>query len=122
MRKQKQQPKISNNSKTQTPTVSHGKENSFASSLFSGVFQGFSFGAGSSIAHNIFKSPFSGASIYPENETNACVILQKRYIELCKVNPIMDTTKCQQLYKDLELICNTDRTTNSDDPPIKEVW
>ena len=94
---------------------------SLGSSLFSGVFQGFSFGAGSSIAHNIFRNPFAGAQIYPEKPSAACQILQKEYIDLCQINPAFETTKCQQLFKDLQLVCEGEKENKKLDP-VKEVW
>lgn len=105
-----------NNQPTDFPKVSSP---SLGSSLFSGVFQGFSFGTGSSIAHNIFRSPFTGAQVNPEKPSAACQILQKEYIDLCQVNPTLDTAKCQRLFKDLQLVCEGE---NKISEPVKEVW
>ena len=94
---------------------------SVGSSLFSGVFQGFSFGTGSSIAHNIFRSPFADAQMNQEKPSGVCQILQKQYIELCQVNPSLDTAKCQQLFTDLELVCEGEKESKKSDV-VKEVW
>ena len=106
MRKDKRTPpRISSTSPSQNAPP-------LGASLFSGIFQGFSFGAGSSIAHNIFRMPYTGASIHPSNEiTSPCETLTKDYIKTCKENTesiSLDPKKCETMLKDLKLICQPD--------------
>ena len=76
-------------------------QNNLGSALFSGVFQGFSFGAGNSLAHNLFKIPPSTT-----NKFSPCEILKHQYFDSCNLNSMSEPNKCQQLYEDLQLICS----------------
>ena len=87
-----------------TPSTSPSAEKT--SSLFSGIFQGFSFGAGTSIAHNIFRIPYTGASIHPSNEQmSVCETLKKDYIQACAESISVDPKKCELMLENLQLIC-----------------
>lgn len=109
MRKEKRSPsRIS-------PTSPSQSSPPLGASLFSGIFQGFSFGAGSSIAHNIFRFPYTGASIHPSNETlSVCETLTKDYMKICKdgtESVSLDPKKCETMLKDLQLVCQPDSKT-----------
>lgn len=73
------------------------------SSLFGGVFQGFSFGAGSSIAHELFR----GNPTVPVDNTKKtnCKIFQSEYERLCSNYDLRDEEKCQKLLEDLKMLC-----------------
>jgi hypothetical protein len=107
MRKDKRSPQ-----RIKTSTPSSPGTSPLGASLFSGIFQGFSFGAGSSIAHNIFRMPYTGAGIHPSNETlSVCETLTKDYIKTCKENIesiSQDPKKCETMLKDLKLVCQPD--------------
>ena len=104
MRKDKKSPQRmhpSNPTSDSTPPL--------GASLFSGIFQGFSFGAGSSIAHNIFRIPYTGASIHPSNEKESvCQTLTKEYVKACTEDLTEDPEKCKTMLKSLEFICQSD--------------
>lgn len=101
MRNQKKQPQ---SRKPSVPsTTPQNPSPGIMPSLFSGIFQGFSFGAGSSIAHNIFRSPIT---IESSQQDQSCQVLQKQYIDTCSnVLEIEHPEKCKQMLDDLQLIC-----------------
>ena len=103
MRKDKRTPpRISSTSPSQNAPP-------LGASLFSGIFQGFSFGAGSSMAHNIFRMPYTGASIHPSNEiTSPCETLTKDYLKACAENLTADPDMCKTMLKNLQFICESD--------------
>ena len=101
MRKDKKSPQRMHSS---NPTSNSSPP--LGASLFSGIFQGFSFGAGSSIAHNIFRIPYTGASIHPSNEKESvCQTLTKEYMKACTEDLTADPEKCKTMLKNLEFIC-----------------
>ncbi len=91
MRKEKKPPARIRTSNAPTTT---------APSVLSGLFQGFSFGAGSSIAHNLFRIPYTGASIHPSNDKPyLCENIRKEYILSCRnvEERIKDSETCELL-------------------------
>ena len=119
MRKQKQPQRIS----TPPPTKVPEQSPNITSSLFSGILQGFSFGTGSSIAHNLFRSPLVVSDTNTSKQTAACDILQKQYFEMCQISPVMGASKCQSLYDDMTRICNDESSQNpKPKASYKEVW
>lgn len=73
------------------------------SSLFGGILHGFSFGAGSSIAHEMFRG---NPTVPVDNSTKTnCKIFQSEYERLCSNYEIRDEQKCQQLLEDIKSLC-----------------
>ena len=73
------------------------------SSLFGGVLHGFSFGAGSSIAHEMFRE---NQTIPQESTTKTnCKIFQSEYERFCSNYELRDEEKCQKLVEDLKMLC-----------------
>ena len=93
MRKQKRTSLPQQNTNSSLPPQN------ISSSLFSGVLQGFSFGTGSSIAHNLFNSN-------PTQKKEPCEILKQQYFDTCNLHSMSEPNRCQQLYQDLQLICS----------------
>lgn len=81
------------------------------SNLLGGVLQGFSFGSGSSIAHNIFGS--KPQIIDKEEEKKKCKFLLENYNRVCSINNFLDHETegetCRKLYKEIDDICFTER-------------
>ncbi len=90
------------------PTVPTQNTTSVTSSLFSGLFQGFSFGAGSSMAHNLFRLPYTGATVDTSTVTpvNPCESITKEYLKACIENLSTDPKKCNTIWNHLEAMCN----------------
>jgi len=79
--------------------------------LLGGVFQGFSFGSGSAIAHNIFGS--KPQIIDEKEEKEKCKFLFENYNRVCSNNNLLDNESieknCMKLYQEIKDICFTNR-------------
>ena len=86
-----------------TPSTSPSAEKT--SSLFSGIFRGFSFGAGTSIAHNIFQFlTLEPVYTHPNEQMSVCETL-KKYSQACAQSISVDPKKCELMLENLQLIC-----------------
>ena len=83
-------------------------QESIRSSLFSGIFHGFSLGTGSAIAHNIFRTPLT-IKDNDENTSKNCEKLFQDYEKVCSVkNEHMDMfvqKECESLYQNFKKTC-----------------
>lgn len=72
--------------------------------ILGGVFQGFTFGSGSAVAHNLFRSK-------PEvqEDKQKCKYLLEIYNRVCSTNNIMNNEhiqkNCGELYKEMKDFC-----------------
>ena len=77
---------------------------SIGPNLLGGVFQGFSFGSGSAIAHNIF-----GSKQQNTEENQKCKFLLENYNRVCSNNNLLDNESveknCMKLYQEIKDIC-----------------
>ena len=73
----------------------------FGQSILGGILQGFTFGSGSAIAHNIFR-PF------PEEKKRECKEILQIYETLCKDNinlSFEDKTHCKEIFNEIKKSC-----------------
>ena len=76
---------------------------SLTSALFGGIFQGFSFGTGSSIAHNLFRSNNIPNN---SNENKDCSQIYQEYETLCigiEDNDLFEQRQCKELFENLKI-------------------
>lgn len=88
------------------PPAKSKEENLNQTGIFGTMLQGFSFGAGSSIAHNIFGNLFS-SSITPQtkdNEPNKALL--EKYQQCLLEKGEWNVSECAELKKDLEMVLN----------------
>lgn len=82
---------------------------SLGPNFLGGVLQGFSFGSGSAIAHNIFGSK---PQIIDE-EKEKCKFILENYNRVCSINNLLDheteEQTCRKLYKEINDTCFTKR-------------
>jgi len=85
-----------------TSTVPSIQTPSIGSSLLGGIFQGFSFGTGSSLAHNLFRS---------DNSSNKnCQELYDNYEKLCLSQENIDPynkKQCELLFENVKRTCSS---------------
>lgn len=81
---------------------------SLGPNFIGGVLQGFSFGSGSAIAHNIF-----GSKPQIKEEKEKCKFLLENYNRVCSNNNILDNESveknCMKLYQEINDICLNER-------------
>lgn len=99
--KERKQPTISKKQETSVYTPSIG------STLLGGIFQGFSFGTGSAMAHNLFRWTESNHS---SKQSIDCEKKYQDYEKLCVTTTFESTDlfqqkKCKELFEDLKKIC-----------------
>jgi hypothetical protein len=98
------------NKQNKQPIMRKNKDNyvytpSFTSALFGGIFQGFSFGTGSSIAHNIFRSNNTPNNL---NENKDCSKIYQEYETLCisiEDDNLFEQRQCKELFENLKKTC-----------------
>ena len=73
-------------------------------SILVGVFQGFTFGSGSAVAHNIFRTK---QEVKEENQK--CKFLLETYNKVCSTNNLLENQyiqkDCSELFKEINDIC-----------------
>lgn len=84
---------------------------SLGPNFLGGVLQGFSFGSGSAIAHNIFGP--KPQIIDEKEEKEKCKFLLENYNRVCSNNSILDNEivekNCRKLYQEIDDICFSER-------------
>lgn len=77
---------------------------SLGPNLIGGVLQGFSFGSGSAIAHNLF-----GSKPQVTEENQKCKFFLENYNKICKTNNLLENENiqknCSKLYEELKDVC-----------------
>lgn len=88
--------------KEETRSEVHTTIPTIGQSILGGVLQGFTFGSGSAIAHNIFRTP-----IQIEKKKDCKDILQV-YESLCKDKmsySLEENNQCKQLWEEMKEYC-----------------
>lgn len=86
------------------PSIHTTPNSSLGGDILGGVLQGFTFGSGSAVAHNLFRTK-------PEvkEDNQKCKFLLETYNRVCNTNHLMENEyiqkDCSELFKEIKDIC-----------------